>query len=742
MTPRRDAIAHAGAAQPGQTQQDGAAMGVEARRWARSATAAVIAIGALVLAGIAPAQAATATASISGHVTDKATGKPLAGVNVTAVTDPGFYGHPGSAVTDAAGNYVITGLDQGTRLVEFSAGAPYADEYWPHVPVDRLAQPIVSNAGDTRTGIDAALEQPASLSGTLTRADTGAPAAGVVVILEQRDVDQRDQWTKYAYTDTDGHYSIGGILPGAYRVHLATGFTDALVIANQYWPTTFHSDDATLVTLAANEDRTGLDTDVMPQSIVSGVVTRADTGVPVAGARIEPIDSEGYDVGYAYTDADGHYRVGLLPPGAFTMRVHPPQATGTANDLAVTSGGVSVPLAGTAMDDVAVDMGGHIGGTVEYLPGWFGDTTITAYRWSGTRWADETTDLVTADQFAAKPYGFRPWSSDAGAVRPGTYIVEFAAPGMCTKYWNGAFAQSTATSFTVAAHQAVSGISVFMTPTCTNPAVVPGSVIITGAVATGSRLTASTSNWKPISLAITGQSSAAFGYQWYAVSGTISTPIKGATGRTFTPTSALVGRPLKVTVRGSLPGTPSVSRTSALSAKVALTATPAISGIRARGYALTAHHGTWTSGTSFSYAWYADGAYIPSTSGPTHSTFTPTSAQIGKSISVKVSGTRAGYGSAARVSGGTARIALTAAPTITGTKHVGDTLYAHPGAWTRGTTFTYRWYANGVAISGATHSSVTLTSGQRGKTITVHVTGSLLHYQTIIRFSAATARVA
>jgi len=170
-------------------------------------------------------------------------------------------------------------------------------------------------------------------------------------------------------------------------------------------------------------------------------------------------------------------------------------------------------------------------------------------------------------------------------------------------------------------------------------------------------------------------------------------------------------------------------------------ATPGVSGTVAMGFTLTAKPGTWTSGTSLSYAWYADGAYISGSSGPTHAKFTLTYAQKDKRISVKVTGTKTGYAKVSRLSGLTAKVALTSAPTIVGMPRVGSTLGAHPWMWTSGTTFAYRWYAGGIAITGATHSSFRLTSAQWGKTITVKVTGSKSGYMTISRMSVPTPKV-
>jgi uncharacterized protein with FMN-binding domain len=250
----------------------------------------------------------------------------------------------------------------------------------------------------------------------------------------------------------------------------------------------------------------------------------------------------------------------------------------------------------------------------------------------------------------------------------------------------------------------------------------------------GSALTANHGTWT------TGT---AFSYAWYA-NGTYISGTSGATHSSFTPTSAEKGKTITVKVTGTLSGYSTVSKTSAATAKVALTATPAISGTLSVGSTLTANPGTWTTGTAFSYAWYADGAYISGTSGATHAKFTLTTAQQGKSISVKVTGTLSGYPTVTRTGSATANVALTAAPTVSGTARVGSTLTAHTGTWTTGTTFSYAWYVNGAYISGTsgtTHSTFTPTTAQKGKTITVKVTGTMSGYATVARTSAATAAV-
>ena len=67
-------------------------------------------------------------------------------------------------------------------------------------------------------------------------------------------------------------------------------------------------------------------------------------------------------------------------------------------------------------------------------------------------------------------------------------------------------------------------------------------------------------------------------------------------------------------------------------------------------------------------------------------------------------------------SGGNAPV-LTAAPAITGTVQVGETLTCSNGTFSGDATITYthQWFANGVSIQGATSNTYDLTSADLGK---------------------------
>ncbi|WP_413355063.1 carboxypeptidase regulatory-like domain-containing protein [Microbacterium sp. 1P06AB] len=175
--------------------------------------------------------------------------------------------------------------------------------------------------------------------------------------------------------------------------------------------------------------------------------------------------------------------------------------------------------------------------------------------------------------------------------------------------------------------------------------------------------------------------------------------------------------------------------------RVLATPAPTLSAAPAVGRSVTARTTGWTSGTTVTYQWRRNGKPIASA---TKSSYTPVAADRGAKLTVTVTGKKAGYATASRTSAAKAvgyGTLTSSTPRITGATARGKTLTVQPGAWTRGTSLTYQWYADGVRIKGATRSSLTLTSGLVGDKISVKVTGSKSGYATHSRSSAATARV-
>jgi hypothetical protein len=180
--------------------------------------------------------------------------------------------------------------------------------------------------------------------------------------------------------------------------------------------------------------------------------------------------------------------------------------------------------------------------------------------------------------------------------------------------------------------------------------------------------------------------------------------------------------------------------TGALTTATQKSFTPKISGSAAVGLTLTITGKP--SGSTLSYKWKRNGAAI---SGATKSTYKVATADLGKKLTVSVTSKRGGYTTLTKTSAATATVVkrfTSHSAAISGTARVGSKLTAKTAAWSPTPTFSYQWYRNGVAISGATSSTRTLTSSDQGKKITVKITGRKSGYLTTSKTSAATAAVA
>lgn len=174
------------------------------------------------------------------------------------------------------------------------------------------------------------------------------------------------------------------------------------------------------------------------------------------------------------------------------------------------------------------------------------------------------------------------------------------------------------------------------------------------------------------------------------------------------------------------------------------TARPTVTGVPQVGVRLTASPGTWSPADgTYSYQWYADGVAV---AGATRRGFTPGADQLGKRLRVQVTATGAGGQTGVATSTLTAatapgELALTAAPTVTGTPQVGVQLSATSGTWSTSASYTYQWQDSRGAIAGATRPTYTPPAAELGQPLQVVVTATRAGYNTAQGVSQATAAV-
>lgn len=239
--------------------------------------------------------------------------------------------------------------------------------------------------------------------------------------------------------------------------------------------------------------------------------------------------------------------------------------------------------------------------------------------------------------------------------------------------------------------------------------------------------------WRP--------TNATFTYQWMTqADGAAATPIPGAAGATFTPTSAQDGKWLYAQVTASRPGYKPATMTTPVtraggSNHVKLTSPLKVTGNATPGSTLTASFGR-PANTYSEISWFVDGVPQPDSTAYDASTgsFKLTAAHSGARIDARVKIYRTGEdgyvdGSDAyhrvqvQVSGSRPAQTLPAAPAPSGEPAVGRVLTAptdvtaDPAAQVR-----YQWVRGAKAVKGATQPRYKLTRSDLGKKVKVRVT--------------------
>jgi Ca2+-binding RTX toxin-like protein len=246
-----------------------------------------------------------------------------------------------------------------------------------------------------------------------------------------------------------------------------------------------------------------------------------------------------------------------------------------------------------------------------------------------------------------------------------------------------------------------------------------GVVVITGAAVQGQTLTASHTLTDADGLG-------AVSYQWFANGAAIA----GATGDSLTLGQALVGRAISVRAtyvdgQRTTEAVTSTATAAVQNVNDAPTGALTLSGTPTEGQTLTLRSTIADADGmgSLSHQWFADGVVIE---GATSSSLVLGQAEVGKIITARASyvdacGTSESVSSAASTVVRNINDAPTGTLTITGTVAQGQTLMAENAlADADGMgTVSYQWFADGVAIRGATRTSLTLGQAEVGKAISV-----------------------
>jgi subtilase family serine protease len=314
----------------------------------------------------------TAGAEITGLLTEAQGGKPVTSATITATNEAD--GSTSTAQSDASGAYLLSGLKPGifdlvvksdrfapatlsgldvsknngvanfqliggasiTGSLQFQPGGPNdgvttisaslesgGEAYTTQVLTSTFQlgglpagtyDVFIETDGYVRQriqGVTVAAGQPTDIG--VVRVALGASIAGQIVgingaklALAGQNVglfDARGNLIAGGFTDSLGNFSFSALPAGSYSLQLAH-------FAGLYPSST--------VTVAAGDSRTGVDIDVNPGGVVTGLVSDANTNSALAGVTVSLRDSSGSIVN-TVADGSGHYRFAGLAAGPFTV---------------------------------------------------------------------------------------------------------------------------------------------------------------------------------------------------------------------------------------------------------------------------------------------------------------------------------------------------------------------------------------------------------------------------------------
>lgn len=269
-----------------------------------------------------PAAGEPAPVSGSGIITGQVLGTgnlPLANVRVEARLVNGQY--VGSTHTDSQGGYQMNGVEDGSYVLSTALySSIYLNETYDDIQCESYqpcqldqATPVVIAGGGSADGIDFKLSEGGKLRGRVFGND-GLPVAGVQVKALNAAGAQKGS----GVTDAAGRFTVGKLLPGTY--YLATS---SVLFADEVYPNlpceglTCTLIEGTAVSVARDEQITGLDFTLERRSALRGRVAESVSTAPIEYAIVKVYDETGSYVRGTNTNGLGEWQVNDLDAGTY-----------------------------------------------------------------------------------------------------------------------------------------------------------------------------------------------------------------------------------------------------------------------------------------------------------------------------------------------------------------------------------------------------------------------------------------
>ena len=624
----------------------------------------------------AAATGKNAELAIASHILGKVTkpgGTGIGGIDVTTyeriVYDSETYWVEfSSTVTADNGTYDLGGLPGREYRVGFDdfERENYLPEYFDNKTEIEDSTTVYARAGTTVTGKNAELVPAAHITGKVTKSGgTGLEDIEVTAyeFVNHGGGDTGWEPLNSVATNGDGTYSIGGLPAGTYRI----GFDDFEngAYAGEYFNNKKSVESAEDVKVNVGATASGKNGELAAATHITGTVTNE------AGSGIENIDVSAYQrvdgpdgvdwqpVGaVALTANNGTYDLGGLAAGTYRIGFDDYENEAYASEYFDDK--VSIEDA----EDIVVAAASAAGKNAELAPAGHITGKVTGTLDVGLADIDVVAYTLAADG-SWQEYGLAYTGPDGaysvGGLPGGTYRIGFEdveegdyAPEFYDKKRSIDEAEDivVATGATVADRSAklVGGASLDGTVTkAGGGGLAHIEVVAYAQVGDGG-------TWEPVGFGLTRTNGE------YNVDGLVPGVYRlgfhdvedKIYATEYYNDKSSVDDAKDFTVQGAIFSTGIDAELALDLPDVANTVAPTVTGTAQIGKTLTAKPGTWTpTGVTFKYQWRADGTTI---SGATATTYKPVAVDVGKKITVAVTGAKSGYTSTSKTSAETAKV--------------------------------------------------------------------------------------
>jgi Carboxypeptidase regulatory-like domain/Regulator of chromosome condensation (RCC1) repeat len=464
---------------------------------------------------------------ISGEVTSAEGAKKLAEIEVCASKADGSGFDERCALTNASGEYTISGLASGKYNVEFTPSdkntSNYISQYYKDVYSTSETTLVVVAAEQLTSGVDAELEEPVHLigqgiAGQVTDASTKKGIKGIeVCAYEVGDDNPEGVFGECSETNALGEYAISGLPSGEYIVEFLSPFDSSLNYVSQYYKESATMANAMPVSVSARSTDTGIDAQLAEGGRIAGKVADVSTSTAIQGVEVCAFSAGSESFGCALTNAQGEYTISALGDGDYDVGfLSPPSldyVTQYYDGQRKASAANTVPVAegSTTPDiDAQLEPGGRIEGKVT-------DTSNAVIK----------DVVVCALQSVTESAGCALTDENGeytiSGLPGGKYEVGFdAGKGYVIQYYDDKFSFPEAQTVTVTPGDTTAPIDAAMGTTALVPPINTKAPVIFGNPTVGETLSCATGLW-------TGIPTPTFIVQWLRD----GVPIVGATGDSY-----------------------------------------------------------------------------------------------------------------------------------------------------------------------------------------------------------------